>query len=84
MFSLIKNNPEMQDSDVTIDYLIENVWIVGSVETVTQKLENLFHIVGGFGTLLIMGHEWLPEDKWKSSFTLMMKEVIPALEKKGI
>ena len=84
VFNLIKTDPDMQDRDVTIDYLIDNVWIVGSVETVTRKLEELFHLVGGFGTLLIMGHEWLPEEKWKSSVTLMMKEVIPALEKKGI
>jgi alkanesulfonate monooxygenase SsuD/methylene tetrahydromethanopterin reductase-like flavin-dependent oxidoreductase (luciferase family) len=84
VFNLIKTDPDMHDRDVTIDYLIDNVWIVGSVETVTQKLEEMFHLVGGFGTLLIMGHEWLPEDKWKSCINLMIKEVAPSLQKKGV
>ena len=84
VFDLIKTNPDMHDSDVTIDYLIDNVWIVGGVETVIKKLEDLFHLVGGFGTLLMMGHEWLPEDKWNSCVSLMIKEVVPALQKKGV
>ena len=84
VFDLIKNNPDMSDNDVSIDYLIDNVWIVGSVETVIRKIEKLFHLVGGFGAMLIMGHEWLPEEKWKSCLELMAKEVVPALQKKGI
>lgn len=84
MFDLIKNNPQMLDSDVTVDYLIDNVWIVGSVETVAEKLQNLFNQVGGFGVLLVMGHEWIPEQKWISCMRLLIDEVVPALKKKGI
>ena len=38
MMGLFKNDPDMPDSDVTMDYLIDNVFIVGSVDEVAQQL----------------------------------------------
>ena len=61
MLPLLKNDPEMADSDVTMDYLADNVFIVGNVDEVAQKLNDLKGEVGDFGTLLTMGHEWQPQ-----------------------
>ena len=69
----------MTDEEVTIDYMIENLWIVGSPEEVTRKINELYDYVGGFGVLLIMGHEWKPLDKWQNSMNLLVNEVIPKL-----
>jgi alkanesulfonate monooxygenase SsuD/methylene tetrahydromethanopterin reductase-like flavin-dependent oxidoreductase (luciferase family) len=74
-----KIDPTMRDEAVTVDYLCDNVWIVGDVEEVTRKLRQLSADVGGFGTLLAMGHEWQPQDKWTRSMTLLANEVLPRL-----
>lgn len=77
--NLLKNRPDMPDSDVTLEYLVDNVFIVGSPEDVTSKLQKLYHDLGGFGTLLVIGHEWQPRDAWIRSMTLLKKEVVPKL-----
>jgi alkanesulfonate monooxygenase SsuD/methylene tetrahydromethanopterin reductase-like flavin-dependent oxidoreductase (luciferase family) len=74
-----KTDPSMADSDVTLDYLYDNIWIVGDVDQVTEKLRKLQSDVGDFGTLLLMGHEWQPEDRWKRSMRLFVEQVMPRL-----
>lgn len=79
MLNLLKVNPEMPDADVTLEYLVDNVFVVGSPDDVAKKLKQLHHDVGGFGTLLSMGHEWQPRDAWVRSMTLLKQEVMPQL-----
>ena len=79
MIDLFKTDPDMPDSDVTIDYLLDNIWIVGSPDEVADKLRTLHDEVGGFGVLLTMGHEWQPKDAWVRSMTLLADEVMPSL-----
>lgn len=74
-----KIDPAMADEDVTLEYLAEHIWIVGDVEEVTQKLRDLYTTVGGFGTLLVIGHEWQPADRWRRSMELLANEVVPRL-----
>ena len=81
MLGLMKTHPDMPDSDVTVDYLLDNVFIVGSVDEVTQKLQDLRGEVGQFGTLLAMGHEWEPYGAWHESMGLLRNEVLPRLER---
>ena len=77
LLNILKTDPEMPDSEVTIEYLLDNIWIVGSPDEVADKLRRLYHDVGGFGVLLAMGHEWQPEDKWTNSMKLLAEEVMP-------
>ena len=77
--SLYKNNDSMSDEQVTPEYVMENVWIVGSPSEVESKIRKLYSQVGGFGVLLAMGHEWIPEDKWKKSMTLLAEKILPNL-----
>ncbi|MEE2841141.1 MAG: LLM class flavin-dependent oxidoreductase [Chloroflexota bacterium] len=77
---IFKIDPDMPDSDVTIDYLMDNVFIVGSADEVTQKLNDLNDELGGFGTLLAMGHEWDPYDAWYESMSVLVKEVLPKVD----
>ncbi len=70
----------MPDSDVNIDYMIDNLWIVGSPDDVVSQIEELYESVGGFGVLLVMGHEWDPKDKWTRSMKLLAEEVMPRLK----
>ena len=49
----MKMEESMPDSDITLEYLCDNVWLVGSPETVARKIRDLHTEVGGFGGLLI-------------------------------
>ena len=75
----VKIDPDMPDSAVTLEYMLDNIMIVGSPDEVADKLRQLYVDVGGFGVLLTMGHEWQPRDKWVRSLTLLAQEVLPRL-----
>jgi alkanesulfonate monooxygenase SsuD/methylene tetrahydromethanopterin reductase-like flavin-dependent oxidoreductase (luciferase family) len=77
------HDPKMDPADVDADYLAEHVWIVGSVETVTQKMQAWFDDLGGpFGTLLIYSHDYIDNpEPWEHSMELLAKEVAPRLDK---
>lgn len=77
LLNATKKDPSMPDSAVTLEYLCENIWIVGDVAEVTDKLARLSEDVGGFGTLLVIGHEWQPQEKWTRSMTRLVEEVLP-------
>ena len=47
-----KLDPALPDDAVTVDYLMENVWIVGDPSEVAEKIHQLHDESGGFGTLL--------------------------------
>lgn len=77
--NIFKTDNSMPDSEVTIDYMIDNIWIVGSPDDVAEQIRELYEQVGGFGVLLVMGHEWKPKDKWENSMRLLINEVLPKL-----
>jgi alkanesulfonate monooxygenase SsuD/methylene tetrahydromethanopterin reductase-like flavin-dependent oxidoreductase (luciferase family) len=79
MLSLLKVDPQMSDTDLTLEYMVDNVWIVGSPDEVERKIRQLYHDVGGFGVLLAMAHEWQPRASWERSMTLLAQEVMPRL-----
>jgi alkanesulfonate monooxygenase SsuD/methylene tetrahydromethanopterin reductase-like flavin-dependent oxidoreductase (luciferase family) len=79
MLALTKVDPEMPDDRVTLEYLLDNIWIVGDPDLVTDKLQKLKREVGGFGGLLVIGHEWQPREPWLHSMTILHDRVLPHL-----
>jgi alkanesulfonate monooxygenase SsuD/methylene tetrahydromethanopterin reductase-like flavin-dependent oxidoreductase (luciferase family) len=77
----MKHSESIPNEDVTLEYLVDNLWIVGSPDTVARKLREMYEMVGGFGTLL-----WLTFDHsenreaYEKAMTLMANEVMPQLE----
>lgn len=71
-----KTDPEMPDEAVTAEYLVDNIWIVGSPDTVTEKIRKLYADVGGFNTLLQIAHDWNPWHRWVNCMYLFSKEVM--------
>ena len=69
----------MSNDELTVDYMMDNIWIVGSRDEVTEKIRQLYSDIGGFGTLLAYSHEWEPRDQWIKSMTILAQEVIPSL-----
>ena len=78
--SIVKQDPDMPDSEVTTEYMMDNIWIVGSREEVTEKIGELNAEVGGFGVLLAMGHEWIPHQAWLDSMGLLASEIVPSID----
>ena len=69
----------MSIGDITIDYLLDDIWIVGDPDEVTRKLQALYERVGGFGTLLAIAHDWDSPARWQRSMELLAREVMPRL-----
>ena len=68
----------MPDSAVTVEYLAEHLWLIGSPDTVERKLRDLYEISGGFGTLLVLIYDYMDNQaEWEKSMRLLAKEVMP-------
>ncbi len=78
---LLKVDPSMSDRALTLDYLCDQVWIVGSPETVARRLRLLDEELGGFGTLLITSYDCRDErEPWSRCLRLLSREVLPACQ----
>ncbi len=72
------------ESEVDLEWIAEHIWIVGSPETVIKKLERLFEITGGWGTLQVQTHDYLDDPQpWFESMHLIANEVAPKLQIPG-
>lgn len=79
MLWITKRDQDMPDADVTPEYMIKELCIYGDVPTCTEKLKKLYDDTGGFGTLLMIAHDWDNRPLWESSMDRLAKEVAPAL-----
>jgi alkanesulfonate monooxygenase SsuD/methylene tetrahydromethanopterin reductase-like flavin-dependent oxidoreductase (luciferase family) len=77
---LFKTDNDMPDEAITIDWLMDNIWLVGSPDYVAQRLRELHAAVGGFGTVLQLIYDWGDqEERNRRSMRLLADEVIPRL-----
>lgn len=64
--------------DIDLDFLIDKVFVVGSPDTVVEKLNTLFAKCGGWGTLQVEAHDYYDDPApWFYSLGLIAKEVAP-------
>ncbi len=76
---MLKADPAMPDDALTLDYLADNLWLVGSPATVARRINELQERVGGFGHLLAVSYDASDERAaWERSLRLMVDEVLPA------
>jgi alkanesulfonate monooxygenase SsuD/methylene tetrahydromethanopterin reductase-like flavin-dependent oxidoreductase (luciferase family) len=67
--------------EVNLEWLAENVWLCGSAETVAKKIERMFEVTGGFGTIVMNSHDSIDDpDPWFESTRRLAQEVAPSLE----
>ena len=78
---VFKADPALPDAALTDDYLLENIVIAGSPETVARQLIRLRHDLGPFGTLLMAGHDWDQPKLWRRSMVLLARDVMPAFSR---
>ena len=70
-------DPNMPDEDATVDYMMENIWIVGDPQECADRIRKLYEEVGGFGSLPAITQD--PEDpQWEHEcLESLMNEVGP-------
>ena len=74
----LKHDPDVPDCDVTPEYCARHNWVIGSPDTVVEKLEQVYDEVGGFGTRLVFCFDYAHAPEiWRNSFRLLMEEVAP-------
>ena len=74
-----KKSPDQPDSECNLDYFLSEVLIVGDPDDVSQQLRQLRSQVGGFGTLVLVAHDWDDRKRWLRSLGLFVNEVMPSL-----
>jgi alkanesulfonate monooxygenase SsuD/methylene tetrahydromethanopterin reductase-like flavin-dependent oxidoreductase (luciferase family) len=74
---LLKLNPKMPDEEIDLEYLADNLWFVGSPETVADRIMDLQARTGGFGYLTIVSYDATDEhESWNRSLELLMNDVL--------
>jgi len=79
MLDVLKHDPDMADEEVTPEYLLRELCIIGDPSACIRQLQALWDATGGFGTLLMIAHDWDDKAKWMRSMELLAREVIPVL-----
>ena len=75
---LMKLDPSMPDEAVNLDYVADNLWLVGSPETVADRIMQLQAQTGGFGHLTMVSYNASAErESWDRSLQLLVNEVLP-------
>lgn len=75
----LKRDPSMPDEAVDLEYLADNLWLVGSPETVTERILELQRVTGGFGRLVAVSYDHAGEiEPWERSLRLLAERVRPA------
>jgi alkanesulfonate monooxygenase SsuD/methylene tetrahydromethanopterin reductase-like flavin-dependent oxidoreductase (luciferase family) len=78
--TMTKLDPTLPDETVDVDYLMENLWIVGDPAECADKIHQLYEECGGFGTLLAITAD-SDEAAWDhESLRLLSEEVGPRIE----
>ena len=74
----LKHDPDVADSDVTVEYVVEHCMCVGNPETVEQKIADIVESSGGFGHLLVISYDHLDDmNGWRESQQVLIKEIMP-------
>lgn len=77
---ILKRDPSMADEDVDLEYIADNLWLVGSPETVAAKVLDIHKKTGGFGYLVAVSYDTADEmSSWEQSLRLLIEEVIPSV-----
>jgi alkanesulfonate monooxygenase SsuD/methylene tetrahydromethanopterin reductase-like flavin-dependent oxidoreductase (luciferase family) len=74
---VFKTSREQPDSEITEDYVLDNLVIHGSVNKVVDEILKLREEAGEFGELVYAGMDWVDPALTRRSMELMATEVMP-------
>jgi alkanesulfonate monooxygenase SsuD/methylene tetrahydromethanopterin reductase-like flavin-dependent oxidoreductase (luciferase family) len=74
---VFKSHKEQPDEEITLDYVMDNCVIRGSVNKVVDQILALREEIGDFGEMVYAGMDWVDPALGKRSLQLMAEEVMP-------
>ena len=77
---VMRDFPGQPDSELSISRCLERLVIAGTAQRVADRILELRHDVGAFGTLLYTGHDWSDPALARRSMELVANEVWPRIE----
>ncbi|WP_153768977.1 LLM class flavin-dependent oxidoreductase [Labrenzia sp. CE80] len=77
--NLFKEDQNMPDEDVTLDYVLDRLVIYGDPSSVADQVLEFREATGAFGQLVYAGHDWTDYDKGRNSMILMAEKVMPKI-----
>jgi len=75
--NIYKPDLSMPDSALTVEFLLDTLVIAGSVNSVVEQILKFREIIGDFGTLMYVGHDWVDILLARRSMQLMAEQVMP-------
>jgi alkanesulfonate monooxygenase SsuD/methylene tetrahydromethanopterin reductase-like flavin-dependent oxidoreductase (luciferase family) len=79
LLDVMRDVPGQPDPELATGRCIERLVITGTPESVADQILAFRTEVGGFGTLLYTGHDWVDPALARRSMELMATEVMPRL-----
>lgn len=76
---VFKQYKDQPDEEITLDYVLDECVIFGTVNKVVDEILQLREEVGEFGEIVYAGMDWVDEGLAKRSMELMACEVMPRL-----
>jgi alkanesulfonate monooxygenase SsuD/methylene tetrahydromethanopterin reductase-like flavin-dependent oxidoreductase (luciferase family) len=74
---VFKSHKDQPDDEITLDYVMDNCVIHGSVNKVVDELLALRDEIGDFGEIVYAGMDWADPALAKRSMQLMAEQVLP-------
>jgi alkanesulfonate monooxygenase SsuD/methylene tetrahydromethanopterin reductase-like flavin-dependent oxidoreductase (luciferase family) len=74
---LFKSRRDQPDSEITLDYVCDQLIVYGTPDKVADRLLAFREQVGDFGTLLYAGKDWTDRELGRRSMILMAEKVLP-------
>jgi len=75
--NLFKEDQNMPDEDVTLDYVLDRLVIYGDAESVADQVLAFREETGPFGKLVYAGHDWTDLELGRRSMILTAEKVLP-------
>lgn len=74
---VFKHERDEPDEAITLDRILDDLVICGSVNSVVDQILAFREVTGEFGELVVAGMDWVDEGLTKRSLQLMAEEVMP-------
>jgi 3,6-diketocamphane 1,6-monooxygenase len=83
---ILRGVAEGADLKTQMEHIADNVWVVGSPETVVEKLCARAEAAGGpWGTTMLFGYDYSENpEPWNQSLALLARKVLPRLKKEFV
>lgn len=75
--NLFKEDQNMSDEAVTLDYVLDRLVVYGDPESVADQILAFQENVGAFGHLVYAGKDWTDYELGRQSMILMAEQVMP-------